>query len=279
LSIDDTLVISLQMITTSPRREAAAFHARRLVFTDFPKALGIGTLVALSCAAHAQVSPAEPRATWRDTFVARIAALALVETLNAELLSHDSATLTLEHWCGIHRIASPSRITAMRVAENEPPSAEQRQELQVTATDLVKHRRVRLLCGSTVLSEADNWYVPARLTPEMNKLLDSSDVPFGKVVQSLHFQRHTLSAELLWEPLPDGWEMSSKPTADGAGELMMPPILLRHRALLTLPDGTPISEVVESYTRGVLSFPAPSYQSPAPGGKDTKRNIAYPKPP
>jgi hypothetical protein len=32
---------------------------------------------------------------------------------------------------------------------------------------------------------------------------------------------------------------------------------LEHRAILTLPDGTPFSEVVESYTANVLAFPVP----------------------
>ena len=48
------------------------------------------------------------------------------------------------------------------------------------------------MCGSVVLSEADNWYVPSRLTPEMNRLLDTTDAPFGRVVQAVHFRRRTL---------------------------------------------------------------------------------------
>jgi hypothetical protein len=46
---------------------------------------------------------------WQESFTARLEALALLETLNAELLSHDSATLTLDHWCAAHRLASPER--------------------------------------------------------------------------------------------------------------------------------------------------------------------------
>ena len=41
------------------------------------------------------------------------------------------------------------------------------------------------------------------------------------------------------------------------GELRMPAAILQHRALLTLPDGTPFSEVVETYSGNVLAFPAP----------------------
>jgi hypothetical protein len=203
-------------------------------------------------------APAPARATaWPDTFVARVEALALLQSINAELLSHDSATSTLEHWCAVHRLASPPRIVAVRVPLDKPPTPEQRAELDVTPTQPVRYRRVRLMCGNRVLSEADNWYVPGRLTSEMNRLLDTTELPFGKVVQALHFQRHTLSSTLLWLPLPDGWEMREIPAGGGATALDMPPMLLQHRALLSLPDGTPISEVVETYTDEVLAFQPP----------------------
>jgi hypothetical protein len=199
--------------------------------------------------------PASPQTrNWPTSFVARVEALALLETLNSELLSNSSATLTLEHWCDIHHLASPPRIKAVRVLEvDKPVSPEQRQELHVTPTELVRYRRVRLECGSIVLSEADNWYVPSRLTPEMNNLLDTTDTPFGKAVQALHFQRRTLSAKVLWRPLPDGWEMNA--ASANAAFVPMPASLLEHRAVLTLPDGTPFSEVVESYTANILGFP------------------------
>ncbi|HLZ97994.1 MAG TPA: hypothetical protein VKP66_08575 [Steroidobacteraceae bacterium] len=202
---------------------------------------------------------AEGRApTWPDTFVARVEALAVLQTLNGDLLSHDSATLTLEHWCDVHRLASPARIIAVRVAGTEKPaSPEQRLDLAVASEEPIRYRRVRLLCGTIVLSEAENWYVPGRLTAEMNKLLDSSDTPFGRVVQALHFHRRTLSAALLWAPLTEGWEVRPIPPADSSAALRIPSELLRHRALLSLPDGTPFSEVVETYTAGVLAFQVP----------------------
>ncbi len=94
--------------------------------------------------------------------MSRVEALALLQTLNADLLSHDSATLTLERWCGVHRLASPARIVAVRVADvDKPASPEQRRELAVNSTEPIRYRRVKLLCGTVVLSEADNWYVPA----------------------------------------------------------------------------------------------------------------------
>jgi len=200
-------------------------------------------------------SPADSTAR-PDAYVTRLEAALLLQTLNADLLSHDSATLTLERWCGAHQLASPTHVTAERVPGAEKsPSADQRQRLHAAATEEVRYRRVKLRCGSVVLSEADNWYVPARLTPEMNRLLDTTDTPFGRAVQPLHFERHTISVELLADLLPLHWEMQSPSSAAETGATCLPSQVLRHRALLTLPDGTPISEVVETYDSNVLAVP------------------------
>jgi chorismate-pyruvate lyase len=195
---------------------------------------------------------------WPDTRLARTQALALLQTLNADLLSHDSATLTLERWCGAHGMASPARVVARRVrgaAKPLPPAL--RTQLAIGAAEPVRYRRVRLSCGDHVLSEADNWYVPARLTATMNRTLDRSDVPFGKVVLPLHFRRRTLSAALLWSPLPSGWEMGAAIGDSGAPALPIPHALLQHRAVLYRADGLPFSALVETYTDQVLAFPPP----------------------
>lgn len=193
--------------------------------------------------------------SWPDTPLARAQVLALLETLNADLLSHASATLTLERWCDAHGMAAPALVVADRVhGEARPLPADLRAQLGAAAGDAVAYRRVRLSCGEHVLSDADNWYLPARLTPAMNRQLDTSDVPFGKVVKPLHFQRRTLSARLLWSPLPAGWEMHPVSATSGAGVLVMPEHLLQHRAVLVDADNRPFSALVETYTRQLLDF-------------------------
>ncbi|WP_216838920.1 hypothetical protein [Caulobacter sp. S45] len=222
------------------------------------KAAMIGLGVSLLTTAMATAQPVPQAPAWTDGFVGRLEALALLQTLNADLLSHDSATLTLDRWCEAHRLASPAKIVAERVrGVDKAVTPDQRRLLGVDDAATIRYRRVRLSCGGHVLSEADNWYVPSRLTPEMNRTLDSSDIAFGRAVQALHFQRRTLSAELLWAPLPTGWEMGAAPSSTASGSLSIPAHVLQHRAVLTLPDGTPFSEVVETYTSEVLAFPQP----------------------
>ena len=217
-----------------------------------------GLVLCTSLLLAATVNADEQAKPWRDNFTTRLEALALLQSLNADLLSHDSATLTLDRWCGTHRLADPAKIVAERMRDVEKPAtAEQRELLGVSAAEPLRYRRVRLKCGTRVLSEADNWYVPARLTGEMNQALDSSDIAFGRAVQALQFRRRTLSAELLWSPLPQGWEMNASVQMKEAKALDVPAYVIQHKAVLALPDGTPISEVVETYTSEVLGFPEP----------------------
>ena len=223
-----------------------------------------GFLLGVSAAGNAIDMHNDTAIAWPDTFVARVEALALLQTLNANLLGHDSATQILGEWCREHRLAKDPHIVVQRVqGKSSPASDEQRRDLRVSAADEVRFRHVRLLCGERVLSEADNWYVPSRLTATMNQQLDSTDSPFGAVVHELHFQRHTLSARVLWEPLAHGWEMQAKVNSPPAAEptrrtrLIVPDRVLEHRAVLSLPDGTPISEVIETYTGNVLAFAPP----------------------
>jgi hypothetical protein len=198
-----------------------------------------------------QVSPA-----WLDTFENRLEMLALTQTLNAEILASPSATLSLEKWCRDHKMADDPIVLARAIAGlNKAPASEQLQRLQVTSAADVRYRGVELRCGSHVLSEADNWYVPGRLTTEMNTVLETSDTPFGKAVQSLRPYRRTFAVALLWSPLPAGWEQQRRPgEQDGARALELPKDLFEHRAMLYTSDHQPFSEVHERYQGELLAF-------------------------
>ncbi len=221
--------------------------------------------IVLSALCAATAAPARADAALPDTFLARLEALASMETLDAELLASRSATLTLEAWCASHALAAVPRLVAVRVRDaGVPASAEQRRRLEVGQDEPIAHRRVRLTCGDRVLSEADNWFVPSRLTPAMNEALASTDVPFGKVVAPLAPQRQTFAAAVLWQVLPPGWERHA-PLPDGTGALNVPPVLFEHRAVLYDAQRRPFSEVNERYTSAVLAF-GRTPPSPSPAG-------------
>ena len=193
-----------------------------------------------------------------DTFVARLEALASMQTLNAELLASRSATKTLEAWCATHAIAADPKIVAVRVpGPDKPIDAARRRRLQLAPDDQVRYRHVRLTCGDRVLSEADNWYVPSRLTPEMNRVLDATETPFGKAVAPLQPTRQTFAADVLWAVLPAGWERMPRPADHPNVPLDIPPILFEHHAVLYDVDRRPFSEVDEHYTREILAFGTP----------------------
>src|SRR5512138_73617 len=108
--------------------------------------VALAGLVSLACVrgARAEDDGGKRAPAWSNDFTARLAALALLETLNAELLSHDSATLTLDRWCDVHRLASPAKVVAVRdKAEVKAASAEQRRVLGVTESEPVRYRRVQ----------------------------------------------------------------------------------------------------------------------------------------
>ncbi len=196
--------------------------------------------------------------SWPDNFLARVEVLALVQTLNASLLASRSATATLEKWCADHKMAAEPKLVARRVAgPDKPPSEETRERLRVSDGETVKYRRVALSCGGHVFSEADNWYVPGRLTDEMNRMLETTETPFGKAVASLDPYRRTIEATARWSPLPQGWELSparEERAPEGGGPLAIPREIFEHKAVLYTAQQKPFSEVHEHYTKEVLDF-------------------------
>ncbi len=154
-----------------------------------------------------------------------------VATFEAELAKHNSATEALRQWCEARGIAVPAEIIARPVqgAKGRPPAG-LRKLLRIGQTEPLGYRHVELTCGDHVLSVAHNWYVPSRLTPEMNAALTSTQVPFGRIAAPLGYTR---------EPL----ETLSKPPRGCPANTIS-----AHRALLRLPDGQALAYVLECYT-------------------------------
>ncbi|HKR91125.1 hypothetical protein [Novosphingobium sp.] len=158
-----------------------------------------------------------------------------LEEFEAVLRRHDSATRALEEWCAARGLADPARITASNLgADDRDMPRDARRGLRLKQGDTVAVRHVGLSCGQTVLSVAWNWYLPARLTPQMNETLRSGNAPFGKVVSSLRFRRRPLE------------------TMRGRADICPDGTISTHRAVLVLPDGRPLAYLVECYTQANL---------------------------
>lgn len=141
------------------------------------------------------------------------------------ILGGQSASIVLQRWCADHGLPP---LLAQRIKETEkPPAPAVLAALIVRPGEPVGYRRVKLACGTVILSEADNWYVPARLTREMNRQLDNTDAPFGFVARPLHFTRRTLGSR-------------RAPDADH---------FLEVTAVLVSGRGAPFSYVIEDYRR------------------------------
>ncbi|HKD46273.1 MAG TPA: hypothetical protein VKB67_01150 [Rhizomicrobium sp.] len=170
---------------------------------------------------------------------------ASLRAFEARLEANPSATRVLQTWCDAHA-PKGTRIAARQIQTAPAPlPREARDALQLRPEDVVHYRRVQLMCGARVLSNAENWYLPGKLTEAMNETLDHTEMPFGAVAAPLHFSRHNLETRYL------------SPAARDRG-------VLRHTAMLLTGKGEPFSFVVETYTREILA--PESHGASDPGG-------------
>ena len=154
-----------------------------------------------------------------------------VAEFEAALAKHNSATEALRQWCEARQIAAPAEIMARpRPGAKGQQPKHLRQVLGIGAREPIGYRHVELTCGERVLSVAHNWYVPSRLTAEMNTALAPSHVPFGRIAAPLGYTREPLA--ILSKP-PRGCPENT---------------ISAHRALLRLPDGRVLAYVLECYT-------------------------------
>lgn len=163
---------------------------------------------------------------------------ATLSSFERALSAQPSATRALAAWCESRFIdwPNPPDIAASMVpGPAMPPPANARRLLGIGPEEPLGFRHVRLACGATVLSEAYNWYVPARLTAGMNHLLETTRTPFGKVAAPLAFTRTPLA--------------SRRGPAPGCP----PGTILANRAVLRLPDGRGLALVLECYTRANIA--------------------------
>ena len=152
------------------------------------------------------------------------------DALRRALLAANSATAVLQRRC-----AEPIRAEVDR-AGRKPATAGKRADLGVGPAEPVAYRSVVLKCGAVALTNAENWYVPARLTPGINAAL-AGDTPFGAAIRPLAPSRRTLGIATRRE------------------DASVAPHALRQRAIVLDGQGRPLAEVIENYTPALLGLP------------------------
>ncbi|MCJ8140779.1 hypothetical protein [Falsirhodobacter halotolerans] len=138
----------------------------------------------------------------------------------AHLAAHPTASAALAAWCR-GRLAGDTLVA--RVIFDVPCGA-----ADVPLTGMLHHRRVALAWGTTCVSEAENWYRPASLPPDLAAAL-AGDRPFGTLIAPLHPQRRVTRME------------------PGQGD-----VFLHVEAILSLPGQGDIAFVRERYRRDLL---------------------------
>jgi hypothetical protein len=114
--------------------------------------------------------------------------------LAACIARHATATQALQHWCETRLQGPPASIEArLLISGVAPPSAAP--ALAAGTHETLRHRRVQLTWNGIILSDADNWYLPARLPPLMRAAVHSGGVPFGALIRPLLPRRIALPTE------------------------------------------------------------------------------------
>ena len=170
--------------------------------------------------------------------------MAELDRFDRTLRASASATAMLTRWVRERSGRPSATLSARRVPIPVPaPDPALVRRLGVDGPEEIVCRRVRLMDAGRVLSDAFNFYVPARLTAAMRTMLEQTDIPFGTVIAPLSPTRETLLVEHY---------RSSGEGAPPAGR-RLPTRLMRHDALLRDTQGLPLCVVSEVYTRNILS--------------------------
>src|ERR1700759_177372 len=88
--------------------------------------------------------------TWaagQDGFVRRLEAQAVLQTLRAELLGHDSSTAVLQSWGEAHARPALKIVAEADPRADRPPSEAAKTALGLEPGQPVRYRRVKLACG------------------------------------------------------------------------------------------------------------------------------------
>ncbi len=170
---------------------------------------------------------------------------ALIQELSRRLCKTPTATATLFGWCEEHRLSS-GPVTAL-CRHRCHPTATARDviaELNPLPRESIAYRSVQLVRGGLPLVDAENWFIPHRLTPGMREALEATDVPFGEVIAPLNPTRRTLSVRT--RDLPGGSPLSHLLERQRA-ERQYPDAILSIDAIVISGSGLPLAYVRENF--------------------------------
>jgi len=183
-----------------------------------------------------------------------------IQELSTCLINGSTATGTLQAWCEEHHLSKgPISIICRHHAPASRIDDDILDQLEARPREPIWYRRVQLVRGSLPLSEAENWFVPQRLPPEIAEVLATTDVPFGQAIAPLKPFRRTLSVRVpALRPGCSAEQLSGMCRI----ERRLPAVVLEHEAVVLGKIGTPLAVVREHYRAELVSFARP-LQEPA----------------
>ncbi|WP_414476370.1 hypothetical protein [Microvirga sp. M2] len=175
----------------------------------------------------------------------------LIRDLSARLIAGATATETLLAWCEEHGLAEgPITVERQQQLVLSAVPYEVRAALGPASNEAVHYRQVRLVRGSVPLAVAENWFLPDRLTANMNEVLNQSTIPFGTVIAPLRPSRRTL----IGRPQPLTVDPSEDPERPrGSTGQRSPEIILEHVAVILGGSGTVLALVKEHYLADLIA--------------------------
>jgi hypothetical protein len=109
--------------------------------------------------------------------------------------------------------------------------------------------------GAILLCEAENWCIPERLPPDLHKLLDTTDIPFGQVIAPLRPARRTIAVDFHWPSANTERQSKYSHNINASEDLQSCPArLFEHRAVVLINARQPVAAVIERYRVELIAF-------------------------
>jgi len=207
---------------------------------------GITVAEAVLCACASPRVSDQGVLAWPDTFESRLEALALIQTLNAEILGSRSATLSLEKWCRDHRLAEPPKIVAHVISDvDKAPTAEHWIWVRASGPP---HRRIILFDYDPSRGGA----VPMRLLEGFTGILQTDGYEAYCAVAEAKRLIHVGCYAHARRKFEDARKAQADPTREGQSKNALDLIGQLYRIERELKDSSPADRLAARRARSVL---------------------------